>query len=122
MLICLIKNDSCPVQNKIALEKVKSSKNRVFEELCVNDDGVVLRGHRIVLSESLRMCALKIAHEWHQGVSKTKALVRTKIWFPGIDQLVEDLMANCLQYGLNDKSTHHQPSTTQHQWSAIQRT
>jgi hypothetical protein len=109
LLICLIKNDSCSVQNKIALEKVKSSYNRVFEELCVNDEGVVLRGHRIVLPESLRMRALKIAHEGHQGVSKTKALVRTKIWFPGIDQLVEDLMADCLQCELNDKTTNHQP-------------
>ena len=58
LLICLIKNDPCPVQNKIALEKVKSSYNRVFEELCVNDEGVLLRGHRIVLPESLRMRAL----------------------------------------------------------------
>ena len=29
------------------------------------------------------------AHEGHQGIAKTKALLRKKVWFPGIDSAVE---------------------------------
>ena len=108
-LICLIRNELSEVKSRETLERAKSNYSRVFQELCVNDEGVVLRGHRIVLPQSLRVRALKIAHEGHQGVSKTKALLRTKIWFPGVDQLVEELMADCLQCELNDKRTNFQP-------------
>ena len=107
-LIHLIRNDTC-TSNVNEWEKLKAIYSRVFSELCVNDEGVVLCGHRIVLPTSLRLPALRIAHEGHQGVSKTKALVRTKIWFPGIDNLVEELMADCLQCELNDNSTNFQP-------------
>ena len=29
-------------------------------------------------------------HEGHQGIFKTKSLLREKVWFPGIDQMVEN--------------------------------
>ena len=94
VLISLIRNEKSISQNEILNDQVRSVYQRVYDELCVNDEGVVLRGHRLVLPESLRMKAIKIAHEGHQGVSKTKALVRTKIWFPGIDQMVEELISD----------------------------
>eukprot|EP00795_Rhopilema_esculentum_P001944 gene1944-17482_t len=32
----------------------------------------------------------------HQGIVKTKQLLREKIWFPNIDKSVKDVLANCL--------------------------
>lgn len=109
VLISLIRNDTSISKKEVLKDQVRSVYQRVYDELCVKDEGVVLRGHRLVLPESLRMKAIKIAHEGHQGVSKTKALVPSKIWFPGIDQMVEDLISDCLQCELNDKGTNHQP-------------
>ena len=108
VLIYLIRNDTC-TGNVNEWEKVKAIYSRVLSELCVNDEGVVLRGHRIVLPTSLSLPALRIAHEGNQGVSKTKALVRTKVWFRRIYNLGEELMADCLQCELNDNSTNFQP-------------
>ena len=37
-----------------------------------------------------------LAHVGHQGIVKTKCLIREKVWFPGIDKMVKDKVDNCL--------------------------
>eukprot|EP00795_Rhopilema_esculentum_P015552 gene15552-6817_t len=70
---------------------------KIRSELTVNDDAsLILRGSRIVLPKFLRHRAIAIAHEGHQGIVKTKQLLREKIWFPNIDKSVKDVLANCL--------------------------
>ena len=67
------------------------------DELTINDDtDIVLRGSRIVIPSSLRNRAISIAHEGHQGLVKTKQLIREKIWFPGIDKAVKDMIGSCI--------------------------
>ena len=61
----------------------------VKDELTVTTNGIILRGSRIVIPESLQQRAIDIAHETHPGLSKTKALIREKIWFPNIDNMVK---------------------------------
>ena len=39
---------------------------------------------------------MAIAHEGHQGLVKTKQLLREKTWFPGIDENVKKLIGNCI--------------------------
>ena len=53
-------------------------------------EGIILRQRRIIIPQVLQSRAIQLAHEGHQGLTKTKSLVREKIWFPGIDKLVED--------------------------------
>jgi hypothetical protein len=62
-----------------------------------------------VLPEGLRQTALSIAHEGHLGISKTKALVRTKIWFPGMDQMIEQLVDGCVPCKLNSNRPELEP-------------
>ena len=68
---------------------------RFKDELSVHD-GLVLRGHRLILPQSLQKRAIDIAHQSHQGIVKTKQLIREKIWFPGIDKLVENTVKSCI--------------------------
>ena len=49
-----------------------------------------------MVPKSLQKRILKIAHEGHQGMTKTKALVRSKVWWPGIDQDIENEIRSCL--------------------------
>ncbi|GFN92531.1 transposon ty3-g Gag-Pol polyprotein [Plakobranchus ocellatus] len=65
------------------------------DELTIHD-GIILRQHRIVIPESLRLRDIKLAHSTHQGVVKTKQLLREKVWFPGIDKLVESHLKECI--------------------------
>ena len=58
--------------------------------------GLILKGSRIVIPEKLRKKVLNIAHETHQGITKTKMLLRTKVWWPNIEQDVENLIKSCV--------------------------
>ena len=46
---------------------------------------MLLKSTRIVIPASLRKRAIDLAHEGHQGLTKTEQLIREKIWFPSID-------------------------------------
>ena len=48
------------------------------------------------MNSSPRSIAIDIAHESHQGLSKIKALLRTKTWFPGIDDLAKRTVDQCI--------------------------
>ena len=67
----------------------------IFQELSIDDSGIILRGERIVVPEALRSRIVRMAHEGHQGIVKTKQLVRSTMWFPGIDKAVEEAVAYC---------------------------
>jgi len=66
---------------------------QVFQELSYLE-GVVTRGHQIVIPKSLKEQVISICHEGHLGIVKTKQLFRSKVWFPGIDKSVERRVAS----------------------------
>ena len=66
---------------------------RLKDEFSVYN-GVVLRMNRILIPPTLRSRGVELAHLGHQGIVKTKQLIRDKVWFPGIDKLTEE--KNCL--------------------------
>ena len=68
----------------------------IMDELTIGAQGIILRGSRIVIPKLLYQRAIDIAHENHQGLSKTKALLREKVWFPGIDDLVQKTLQSCI--------------------------
>lgn len=56
---------------------------------------VLLKGNKLILPTKLQDKAIDIAHENHQGIVKTKALMREKIWFPLMDTMVENKVKAC---------------------------
>ena len=40
--------------------------------------------------------AIDLAHERHQGPVKSKQLIRTKVWFPGINKKMKKCIESCL--------------------------
>lgn len=67
----------------------------ISHELSVTESGIILRGTRIVIPTKFRKKMVILAHQGHQGLVKTKELLRTKVWFPGIDKLVDDVIKSC---------------------------
>ena len=58
---------------------------------------VNLGGNRVVISKELRQKVAQLAHHGHQGLVKTKQqLLREKVWFPEIDNLVTISVEHCL--------------------------
>jgi hypothetical protein len=46
--------------------------------------------------KNLQTRLIDIAHEGHQGIVRTKQLLREQIYFPGIDKLVEKTCKSCI--------------------------
>ena len=90
-------NDSSSNDAKsIDLQDLKAFHKIRHELTVTTTNDAILRGSRIVMPASLRHRALQLAHEGHQGLIKTKQLLREKIWFPCIDKQAETLVKHCL--------------------------
>lgn len=68
---------------------------KVFPELSIAH-GVIVRGDRILIPKKLQSRVLDICHESHLGIVRSKQLLRSKVWFPGIDKQMERKIANCI--------------------------
>ena len=68
----------------------------VCKELACHPDNLLLRGNRIFLPTELREKAISPAHERHQCMNRTKSLIRSKLWFAGLNERVQNAMRNCL--------------------------
>ena len=81
---------------------------QIHTELSVSH-GIIVRGHRIVIPKSLRERVLSLAHTGHQGIAKNKQLLRTKVWWPGIDKDVESLVKSCVPCQATTRPTNPSP-------------
>jgi len=66
----------------------------IKEELCVIGH-IIMRGSRIIIPKSMRKDVLKLAHEGHQGIVKTKSRLKSKVWWPKMDSEAEILCRSC---------------------------
>ena len=85
-----------------------SQYKHIFNELS-SADGIILRQTRLVIPTALQRRVVKLAHEGHQGIVKTKALLRTKVYFPGIDRLTEEVVKQCIACQANTQEKNHEP-------------
>ena len=72
------------------------------EELGAQGAALML-GSRVAIPSALRTEALQVLHAVHQGMTKTKALARSYVWWPGMDKDIEEMVKNCQNCRLNRK-------------------
>ena len=89
-----------------------STFRQVKEELSVKG-GIILRGHSILIPKGLRDKTLKISHESHQGIAKTKLMVKDKVWWPKINQDIENMIKTCVAC-TSTSSVKPEPMTSFH--------
>ena len=64
------------------------------EELSL-EAGCVLRGMRVVVPAKYRRDILQELHVSHPGKVRMKAVARSRVWWPGIDQDIERMVDDC---------------------------
>ena len=67
----------------------------VRSELSVANE-ILLRWSRIAVPKALQRRVVNMSHEGHQGIVRTKRLLRSAVWFPGMDRMTEDIVRSCL--------------------------
>jgi hypothetical protein len=83
--------------------------NRVRQELAVTERGLILRGNRLVVPTSLQKQVVRIGHGGHMGIVQTKRLMRSHVWFPRLDEMVEEAVRSCVKCQLNTKERNPPP-------------
>ena len=62
----------------------------------MNHHEVTLKDNRIVLPNVYHKIAITLAHQGHQGITKTKALLGNTVFFFNMNKLVEEEIGNCI--------------------------
>ena len=91
--LCMLKNYikyGFPNDLGDALKRFKSYEN----DLTLNN-GCIMYHNRVYVPETLRTSVLKQLHQGHPGISGMKAIARTLVWYPGIDQDITDYVTSC---------------------------
>ena len=67
------------------------------EELTV-EDRLILKGTRIVIPTKQFKAFLKLLHKEHLGLNKCKLRTKETVYWPGLNDQLEDLVLNCELY------------------------
>ena len=66
----------------------------VAEEITIQN-GLLMRGSRIIIPPSLRPNILETLHTGHLGISKCRDRAKNSVWWPNLSKQLADLVANC---------------------------
>ena len=88
-----------------ALKQIQGQLTRVDTE----EGEILLKDTRIVVPKKLTDRIVNIAHQGHQEIVKTKSLLREKVWFPGVDKMVEDKVNGCIACQACGKDNNPEP-------------
>ena len=84
----------------------------VRDELCVVSD-LLYRGERLIVPQALQQRVVALAHEQHQGIVRSKQLIRQTYWWPGLDGQVEEAVRQCSVCRDSDKTLKCAPTPLQ---------
>jgi hypothetical protein len=73
------------------------------------EDGCLLWGTRVIVPPKGRAQVLAVLHEAHPGISRTKSLARSYVWWPGLDQEIEEQVKQCGKCQQNQKAPAEAP-------------
>ena len=93
-------------------------KNTKIEEIYSLCDNILLYSERVVIPKTLQKRILHDFHTGHPGINRMKNLMRSYVFWPGMDADVTDMVSKCKGCILTAKS----PPTSQEPWPKAGRT
>ena len=82
------------------------------------EDGCILWGNRIIVPPPGRAKVIDTLHEGHPGMAQMKSLARCYVWWPSMEQELEQKVKECVQCQLMQNSP---PQIPTHPWEWPQR-
>uniref|UniRef100_A0A147BIU1 RNA-directed DNA polymerase n=1 Tax=Ixodes ricinus TaxID=34613 RepID=A0A147BIU1_IXORI len=72
------------------------------------NEGLLMKGSRILVPQSMREDILSKIHHGHQGITKCRARARESVWWPGISTQIENFVRGCYQC-IQETSNRREP-------------
>ena len=66
-----------------------------FRDEISMEDGIILKGERVIIPQSLKQDTLNQLHAAHQGVEKTRLRARDSVYWHGISNDIESMISRC---------------------------
>ena len=66
----------------------------IKDELSVKN-GIILRDNKMLIPRALRTRCMNLAHSTHLGIEKCKKFLRSKVWWPGLDSDITEMIKSC---------------------------
>ena len=57
--------------------------------------GLLMKGNRLVIPVSMRLDVLERIHEAHQGINKCRERAKTSVWWPGLSRQLKEVVKRC---------------------------
>ena len=73
------------------------------------EDGVLLKGCRIVIPEGMQQEVLKKLHEGHQGVTKTQLRAKSCVYWDGINKDIAHMVESCTSCREHQRAQQREP-------------
>ena len=93
----------------MSMETFRAFKNVKDSLSCNIEENIVLNGTLLVIPSVLQDKVIKLAHEGHQGINKTKAHLRSKVWFPNMTVKAENAVRECIPCQANTTRKDMEP-------------
>ena len=71
--------------------------------------GILFKGARVIVPNSMRPEMLKLIHSSHLGIDKCKRRARDIVYWPGMSAQIEDLVSNCPTCATHQRNNPKQP-------------
>ena len=93
--------------NSCSMETLKPYFTRK-DEISIQD-GCLLWGSRVIVPSRGRQRVLDELHSCHPGMTKMKGLARSTLWWPNLDQAIEDKVKSCHTCQVNQNAPAKAP-------------
>ena len=81
-----------------------------FRDEITIDDGILLKGTRVIIPSCLTAKFLQDLHQGHQGITRTQQRARNHVYWPNMNQDVEEYIRSCdtclFQWLVNSQMFH----------------
>ena len=77
-------------------------------------EGLMFKGDRIIIPQSLRPEILQRIHAAHLGIEKCRARARSAVFWPGINGAINELISQCSTCQQYQRSNQREPLIPQH--------
>ena len=73
------------------------------------DDGMIFKGERIIVPESMKNEVLQKLHTGHQGIIKCQSRAKSCVFWPGINKEIDNMVSQCSTCQQHSRSQPHEP-------------
>ena len=79
---------------KMYLHSLRQYWSYTDELTCL--DGLLFKGDKLIVPETLQSVMLELIHETHLGIAKCKSSARQVLFWPGMSSQTEEAVAACM--------------------------